>query len=1440
MKSVFWVAFLLVGFYGYAFSHEMLYTPGETQGINPNPKENNTWKSSLMSPTAKIKEADLFETGPDFFIRQYGEPFIFNADLIKKNKLETSGKYAVQEGFLEFNTGKKGWAVVLGAEPNHNSAAAIRLGNGWGKDYYNEYVLEMELEQDQDQTKWLVSKSHGDGKSWNTLREFRVKKGDANKFRVKLGWIAYPEIKQISGLRIQCTTPNTNVKLYSMRIVPRSGNCFWRRSFTLPFAPVIAKFSFKHGSGNYDLYINGQLVSTGDFRARSGILNFDITKYLKEGQNIIAYRDQFFGGLSQNPEVLLEGVAISRKGESFPLLGDAKWKWTFAAPTGWEKLSFNDAAWKTPRLAPAGINRMQNGRIVSTGFNPQHMGVLDISPKKQQYPVFDYNGDIEYAVKIPDGIIKAELKLEIQDADTRQVMETLEILPDGSADMLRTFTARLKLRKTGAYRMFWTLLSDGKEIDRLRGEMLIAGPIAQNYFSLNDFEKELDSRLELIQKIDCTDENPKPDTFLDHTGKYSKAKVNVGRVVERNGMRYRETGSNRMDYFCYKLDISDKLLGEAMIAEVILPDDDDRYLEACVACSFPVGFENNPSIGNRTWPNASGCASTGDFYPLSNGKKRLRFVFFPSSMNSTVMIQNGRTNIPAAACEINIYRVKGGLPALEIPKTDRLYANHNEQIIFKNWGAYGDPVVQGDTAHYNNYDGAWINAYRGIIRKIQWLRYQGHNASVEGAYMYNHGSISGKHSDNILDNKLFSYYHALLKMYKYNNIRQLVGFEYMRSDALGPAGEYDVTDDEIRAGTKRGIYTVDRYGKQVVGYKSMGLNFMSPVVWESVMDLLKEIYNSCDGQGNVEGLFVINGGWWLPGFTTYSDIEASEVGYDDDSVECFEKETGIQLGIPYKGADRFGKRYEALTGKYAKQWFDWRCMKLHEKLEEMRKVIQTGKDKWRLFAIPSKRMNQQHPFNTAGVKPQVRDIYIRDLFTKAGFCPDLYGKDKNDGITLVNLMPRPIRLENNSELYYYGMYTNKGTRKIYRDNDAVYIGSVGLNENIGTTASAAKKWWFRLNGVTVYDRKPVGDFAYSDMIYIFTDYVPKYIFSPWLDVNVATAHGDQSRRFLKAFYSVPRRDFKTLDTVKGIQAKFSGDTLTLLNATPYPLTGQLSFPEPFRDVVYDKSYDKNATLMIRPYTLLVFKTSGGDAAKFSGTFNFEKKIAADILLMGESILNESSLLAKIPPENINLIRKSVAERNVYNLKTEMDDFEVLFYAQRFFKSKMQMKNQEILSKKLSTLGRIGINCGSTSLYTGKDGTVWLPDQTYTGFNAYGNEYAAYASRGNIEMKNTDDPELFFTESYGGQVFYTIPLPKGIYSVKIYFAETWPPNKELGRKFSLTVNGIAKKDLNPVVLGGGFQCAASVTWDNIEVREGALSISGTGKVGINAIEIIKGN
>lgn len=1418
-------------------AQELLYTPGPTMGIAVNPKENNLWKTRIMDASRKIRNEELFETAGDFFSIQYGKPFVFQSDLFREFKIKTSAPYRIADGALQFRTGKKGWSMLFGAEPGDEKTPAIRFGAGWGKDRSNAWRIELEIEQDVEKTDWMISRSTGDSKFYTNNQFFSVKGKGPQKFIRKMGWIGYPVPQIARGLKIECRTPGANIRIRSMRIVPFSGNLFWRREIQIPFRPIAAKLSWMHKTGNYDVFVNGVKIAAGQHILRTGVETFDLEKQLKQGKNVIAIRDQFYGGLSQNSSIQLEGIVIGRNGETLRIPGDREWRWSYQAPEGWEKTDFAATTWKPPVLRPAGISYLPNKTQISSGFAPDHMGMLDVRTEAVKYPVFDYDKEIAWRVRVPAGVQNPALKLEIREADSNQLQETLILKESHVNGDFREFTVRPKLRKTGAYRTFWTLTAGGKTLDTCRGEMIIAGPIQQDTFALKDFEQELEKRLQLVQKIDCTDPNPAPDTFLDHTGKYTKPILNPGKVVTRNGMTYRETGSGLLDYFCYKLNLP--ATGEAMIAELVIPDDADRYIYSAVLETIPAGMEHNtPPLGSKAWPNASGTVSTGDLYPLSNGKKKFRYVFFPGTKNTTLIVQNGRAGIPAAVCEINIYAVKGGLPALRIPETDRTYGNHNERLIFTAWGSYRDALAYGTEAHLvQYYDGAWLNAYRAIARKIQFLRFQGHNASVEGAFMYEKGVFSPRHSQIVLNNDRFDYYYALLKLYRHNGIKTFVGFEYMRSSALDAMGAFDTSDAQVHSGEKRSVYMIDRFGRQVVGYLGMGLNCMNPVVWGTVTDLLKELYERYDGIGSVEGLVTLNGSWWLPGFPSYSGMEASEVGYDDDFVEQFEHDTGIRLNLPHTGANRFAARYELLTGKYKHQWFEWRGKKIREKLLEMRKTISSGKQKWKLFSWPAKATAERNAFNTSGIRPEVRNEYMERIQKEAGFPQELYGKEKKDGVILIATANTARRLENNADLYLYGRNTNRGSQELYRKNDALALNCAGLNENIGTHAKAAKRWWWRVNNVTVYDRKPIGDFGYADLIHLIRKHVPKHVFHTWNDINLPTAHGEQARRFLKAFYCVPTGESLQQNSVKGIDARYLGNRLILVNATPFPLNGTLEYPGTFQDLVYDGTFQGKQTLTIRPFSLLVWQSEGG-AENFKGSFRFRPEDEQDILLMGKQILQERSLTRKIPKENLKRIADAVKKQDCYTLKKEMDDFEVLYYAKRFFESKAQMEKQQQLLRELNRRGVVRINCGAPEDLTDSKGNHWFADQLYTGFNAYGCEYGTFVSRGKITVKNTDFPEIFTTEAYGAQMFYQIPLPNGRYTVKIHFAETYEPNRENGRTFDLQVGGTSRKNLNPVHLGGGFQSAASVTWEEVEVKRGLLTIKASGNPAINGIEIFK--
>lgn len=1409
-------------------AQKLIRHPDRTMGIRYLTPEASTWRGMTMH-TPRMTENDLSPCGPDFFEYEYGQSCRFHRDILKEFGGKADAPYRIVNNAMEFNTGSKGFSFQFGSERGGLEESSIRFGTAWGPQMQFFCAAEFDLEQSVPETEWIFSYAEvspsGRWGAFQSGKKFRIKGN--GRFRVPLMNIGWRNFR-IQGIKFTCATPNARIRLKSLRITPVAGDAFWRREFDLNFIPVKALLSWFNNTDTYELFINGKEVARGRNYLRSGMESFDIRPFLKRGRNVIAMHQKCN---SPGTSLRLEAAAVGPNGETVFFSGGRDWKFSQIPPDSkWTSIGFDDSAWQTPRLGKAGIQRLPNGDLAFDGFNPLHMGPLDVKPEGQKYPVFDHDRPIRYTARIPDGIADPEIELRITDSDTGKLLESLTGKNGKKDGSFRAFSVEPKLREPGAYYLNWTLRSGKKVLDTRKDELIVAGPVKQDFLPLKEFEKNLESRLELVQKIDCT-ASAGNESFLDHSSQHSAPALNVGKVTEKNGIRRRETGKAMYDFLVWHLNLKREHLGQAMIAEVVIPADTPQYLYASVVESFPIPFANNGGeLGSRGWPNASGCAFNGGLYPLERGTKTLRFVFFPASLNSCIMLQNGLSGIPSSVTKINIYRVRGGLPALQLPETGRYYGLHNERIVFTNWAGYRNAAEQG------NYKEArvdsWINFYRAMERKIQWLRYQGHNTVVEGIYMYNSGDIPDR---KFMVGTEFDRFHLLLKMYRHNGIRPFLGIEYLRGIDLSVEGLDNVSDRKIHRGEARGIYTVDRYGRQNIDYGGNGLNVFHPVVWNSLLYTVKAIYRNYDGIGDPLGLFMVNGRWWLPGFPANGQ-DSLDISYDDDTIEQFEKETGIHLNLPFRGRKRFADRHALLTTRYKTQWISWRNRKILEKQTQLREAVRRGKQKWNLALYMLPEYENPTPFDSDSASVKSRNEYVKTSRMKAGFPPENY-RGKEGVIDFIGARSTKMT-ENNADLSVYGYNTSRSFQEIMRNSNALYLGCIGLNENIGSRIPAAKKWYWKANNVTVYDKKPLGDFAYADLLNTIREFTPKYILHGWIDVNVTTGHGDQNRRFVKAFYATPEVPFQLAENVTGIQCETSGPWLRLVNATAYPLTGVLESSGEFRDCVYDTVCSGKTTCRIRPYSILIFRSMTGKAEDIKGAFRFHPEREKEILLMGETILKEPSLKRKIKRENRKRLSEAWKRKNVYALQAEMDRFEVLNYAMKFFASAGAIKNQKRLEQMLESEGAARINAGADADYVDEDGNLWLPDQSYTGFNAYGNEYGIRVSRGKMAIRSTRAPEVFRSEIYGRQMFYHVPVPAGTYTVKLHIAETFTGNRESGRLITITVNGKKKKNLNPVVFSGGFATAGCVTWSGINAEDELITISMEGSPLLNGIEIRK--
>lgn len=159
---------------------------------------------------------------------------------------------------------------------------------------------------------------------------------------------------------------------------------------------------------------------------------------------------------------------------------------------------------------------------------------------------------------------------------------------------------------------------------------------------------------------------------------------------------------------------------------------------------------------------------------------------------------------------------------------------------------------------------------------------------------------------------------------------------------------------------------------------------------------------------------------------------------------------------------------------------------------------------------------------------------------------------------------------------------------------------------------------------------------------------------------------------------------------------------------------------------------------------------------------------------------------------------------------------------------------------------VRIRCGSSENFLDQDGALWQADRYYHGGEARVRQLR-YLAR-------TSDPAIY-ASSRQGAFEYDIPLAKGIYELRLYFAEVSDPthgddiivnsNGENSRRFNITLNASPLLDALDVVSdAGGINVAdVKVFLDVSPADDGFLHLrfieGGSNVPFVNAIEITPG-
>lgn len=1201
---------LLVSFALAAWATEIVLPKDEFAGVGIPQVESNEWSVSAMYVQDTPTDKDMKPVGPDFFRGETGEDFS-----------------------AEFTNGFCRSIGPVGREMAADTTLPrIRLGRGWGKyDGLPVYAF-FDIEQSVEETEWTIDCWHG---IYSNSKKFVVKAPKNTRTTVQLPWRDNRYLSEHRGIEVRCLTTNAVVKLHSLKLNPVITPMTFRGVFTLAEEPWRAGITIRRRP-RYQLTVNGETVSQGLGIDGGRFHRIDASSLFHTGTNTVEFSAEYRSGYANPGEFLCEIFTVDRKGKRRIINGDSF------------NVKLGDGEWKRPRfsrnpLVFYGTDALGNGRRFNSGTAPLHAGPLQIKHCGPQYPVFGEDDEkIAFSVDLPPELTEYDIEWSVSNILEKCEAERSRVTcPEAQQNL----EVAIKTRAPGAYKLYVALNKESHEIDHVRYEFVIAGEVKQDYFAFNDYDRELRKRMKLIDEQDCAlDETNQlryceSARMADDNGK----PAHTTRVVNKDGLSYRETGEASGDLFAYHFNLTN--LGKAHILEVDYPDTHKYVLHAAIEEAYAIAFPNNNTKCGNGYCNSSGAVRTGYETPLSGEKKTMSILFFPGSKSCGVYFETGGGR--AAVCGWRLYEIDD-LPALKLPQTDRLYGNHLERQIFAQWGAYANGQLRDS---WNGCgEGQWTAAFAAAQNRIRELRYMGQNLAIEGVYMYKQGfpTESGESNTAYSD---FDFNYVLSKMYRYNRIHAFACYEYIGSPKILTGGGYDIGDRDVERanGPVYPSNMIDANGHQIFGAAGKGLNYLAPHVWGSMTNLLTEIYARYEPAGGFEGLFVICNGYWLPGFPVDKPLTEKDVSFDDLTMELFAKDTGIDFKLPYTPA-RFKKRAELLRSpQYSKIWYDWRAKKIRDSLEVFQSICSTGKNKWRVYASP-------------GVSSS-RDTTVD--YAKGGFEPSIYGKKSGSDITLVACAP----FSRSHDIESWGLAMSAGNRAVTESNDAVYCRVMGLNER-WYSMEGAKKWWWRFGGTSVFDTQPSDTGAFYYLADIMNVYTPRLLVWNWLDCDVPTGHSRESRRLATGLYATPEGKGTAFSGISGVTAYlFGSDTVQLVNDTAYPLVGDLSakrlgFSAKVSDV-FEGELKGSFHYRLSPYSVTVMKADD-IAKKLSGVFRFEDASVADRTLDRlKTVLENKILIAKLPSEKADRLNIAAESRDAYAAAVLLRDYDVRRYADRF-------------------------------------------------------------------------------------------------------------------------------------------------------------------------------